>query len=308
MMKQSRPHVSIVIPAFNEIVFLTACLDSVLGQSSDDWEAIVVDDASPDVDLESVVREFRDDRLRVIRHNTNRGQGAARNTGFRNARGSLVLPLDSDDLLLPEFVSSTAGQFSEFPETDCVFTDFRLFGETDETWQNTSDRTLRDMLLGQWIPGAGTMMRREVWERVHGYCEDRALVGNEDWDFWIAALATDLHVVHLPRPLYLYRRHGQSVSSRALRRVEYLQREQLYKRHQTLYDRYQVGDAFRATGYLNSAEFFWRLGERRRALGVAGTALRRRGVAWPFVTLTVRATQSSARTRVQRLRTRVAGS
>ena len=301
----SGPQVSIVIPCFNQGHFLAECLASLLSQSFGDWEAIVVDDASADADINAVVEQLHDDRCRVVQHTINRGQGAARNTGFREARASLVVPVDSDDILHPDFLSTVLRPFHDSPMVDGVFTDFHLFGLDDEVWHYDSDLTLRDMLLAQWIPGAGTAMRRSVWERVQGYCEERALVGNEDWDFWISALSADLNVVHIPLPLYLYRKHEQSVSAFSIRYDEHRQRELLYRRHKALYDQYQLGGQFRAVGYFNSAVFSWQVGERRRAVRLAGAALRIRGVARPFLSTTARASARRAITHGEQWRARV---
>lgn len=95
--------VSIIIPVYNVEKYLAACLDSVLGQTLKDIEAVCVNDCSPDASqqiLESFAR--RDDRVKVFRHERNSGLAAARNTGLENCGGEYVFFLDSDDLLFAE--------------------------------------------------------------------------------------------------------------------------------------------------------------------------------------------------------------
>lgn len=245
------------------------------------WEAIVVDDASTECELAHVVADHGDSRVRVIRHERNRGEGAARNTGFEHAPTTLVLPLDADDKLHPDFLSRTTRALEAvLPKANCIYTDFQLFGASTDRWRNTAERTLRDMLRAQWIPGPGTLMCRTVWERAGGYSEDQALLGNADWDFWIGALAAGARPIHLPLPLYLYRRHQSSLSA-SMSANDYRQREYIYRRHRDLFDRHRAGGEFRAIGYLNSAMFAWATHDRRRAIALLVHGLAIRGGTWP---------------------------
>jgi glycosyltransferase involved in cell wall biosynthesis len=95
----SAPHFSVIIPVYNRAKMLAAAIGSVLGQTCQDFEIVVVDDGSQD-DPQSVVNRFQDARIRFIRQD-NRGGGAARNTAIDAARGRFIAPLDSDDIFLP---------------------------------------------------------------------------------------------------------------------------------------------------------------------------------------------------------------
>src|SRR3990167_9420175 len=91
-----RPVVSVVMPTFNLARLLERALRSALDQTYDNLEIIVVDDASSD-DTPDVVKTVQDERVRYIRHETNRGGSAARNTGIRIATGEFIAFLDDDD-------------------------------------------------------------------------------------------------------------------------------------------------------------------------------------------------------------------
>ena len=108
------PVVSVVIPTYNRAPQLGRALRSVLSQTFQDWEVIVVDDASKD-NSEEVVNSFHDPRIRYLRHETNQGGSAARNTGIRAATGEYVGFLDSDDEWLPE---KLAMQLAVFQTSD----------------------------------------------------------------------------------------------------------------------------------------------------------------------------------------------
>lgn len=299
---ESCPDVTVVIPAFNQPVFLRECLETLTAQEMTNWEAIVVDDASTECELAQVVADHNDSRVRVIRHGRNRGEGAARNTGFEEARATLVLPLDSDDKLHPEFLSRTTQALEAvLPRANCIYTDFQLFGASTDLWRYTADRSLCDMLRAQWIPGPGTLMCRTVWERAGGYSEEYALIGNADWDFWIGALAAGARPVHLPLPLYLYRRHQSSLSA-SMPANDYRQREYIYHRHRDLFDRCGVGGEFRAVGYLNSAISAWVAHKRMRAVSLLVHGLAIRGGIWAVSRSVAGTAKVHAQRRVQTTR------
>src|SRR5258708_15563923 len=98
------PYFTVIIPTFDRASLLERALRSCLGQDYGDWEAIIVDDASPDAGAAAsaeVVRRIGDPRIRLIRHEQNRGVCEARNTGARAARGSWLIFHDDDDELVP---------------------------------------------------------------------------------------------------------------------------------------------------------------------------------------------------------------
>ncbi len=94
------PKVSVIIPTHNRAALLPRAVNSVLSQTFQDYEIIIVDDCSPD-NTQDVIAAFSDPRVRSIRHETNRRQSAAINTGIANARGEYIAFLDDDDEWLP---------------------------------------------------------------------------------------------------------------------------------------------------------------------------------------------------------------
>src|SRR5215510_16389067 len=94
------PAVSVIIPTYNRAEFLRLAITSVLNQTFQDFEIIVVDDASEDHTHE-VVSDFSDKRIKYIRHEANKRVSAARNTGVLSASGDYIAFLDDDDEWLP---------------------------------------------------------------------------------------------------------------------------------------------------------------------------------------------------------------
>lgn len=109
------PEFSVIVPVYNRAHVLGRTLKSVLAQTFQDFEIVVVDDGSSD-DPKAVVQEFADPRIRFVRQE-NRGGGAARNTGIDAARGRLVAFLDSDDEFLPHHLERMRGLLATGQET-----------------------------------------------------------------------------------------------------------------------------------------------------------------------------------------------
>ena len=95
------PDVSVIIPTYDRSEFLRTAIASVLAQTLQDFEIIVVDDASAD-DTQEVVGNLDDGRIRYIRHEINKGVAATRNTGVLNSKGKYIAFLDDDDKWFPE--------------------------------------------------------------------------------------------------------------------------------------------------------------------------------------------------------------
>lgn len=264
--------VSVVIPAFNSDAWLGECLRSVIAQEEEAWEAMVVDDASTQGDAEPIIAALGDPRIRLIRHRENRGLGAARNTGFEAAAAALVLPLDADDMLAPSFLRRLMELLGSDPSLDCAFADFELFGAREGV------RAMRVEPPGvlaryQWLPGAGVLMKRELWLRAGGYGEDEMLrLGNEDWDFWLRAAGVGFKAGHVAEPLYRYRQHAQNMSH-TLNAEDHVSRLFLLRRHRAFFDEHHAARRFLATGFWYAAESARRRRRVVRSLALGARAL-----------------------------------
>ena len=202
------PLVTIVIPYHhNYAQYLEACLESIRQQTYTNWEAILVDDASVGETAEAVVGKLADARFSIIRHERNRGQAAARNTGIRSGSGTFVMPVDCDDLLAPTHLEKLMRALEEHRHCGAAYADFNLFFAASGVLEFPV-RDTRALLREQWIPHPGTVVRRVLWERANGYREDEIFrTGNEDWDYFLAIAEIDLQAVRVPEPLYQYRQH-----------------------------------------------------------------------------------------------------
>lgn len=117
------PAVTIVLPVFNRVQVVARAVDSVLDQTFEDFELVVVDDGSSD-GTPDLVAGFLDSRIRLISMPQNRGACAARNRGIEAAQGEIVCLLDSDDVYRPEKLAVVRDHFERSPELDLLVDSF----------------------------------------------------------------------------------------------------------------------------------------------------------------------------------------
>lgn len=263
----SSPQVTVVVPFHHAYaMYLEECLASIQRQTFEDWEAIVVDDASTSDDACAIVERLGDARIRVIRHERNRGCAAARNTGIRSGVGAFLMTIDCDDVVEKTHLEKLMRALADHPECGAAYTDYFMFAAQTGK-REFPVRDTQALLREQWIPHGGALVRRAMWERANGYCEDDVFrVGNEDWDYWLSIAETGLKAVRVPEPLYGYRQHAHSMTNSQFQYADYVTRERIYVRHRSLFDDFRMKRAFLSGGYRVSGRAFWRKGERLRGL------------------------------------------
>lgn len=210
------PAVSVIVPFFRGSEFLDECLGSIAGQTFRNWEVIVVDDASPEPAARLIQRHgglLAGNPLRLIRHETNRGVAAARNTGMHHARANLFAFLDGDDRWRPEFLETMVGLIGgrniAFACSACERFDSasgQILGSIGPTVERMRDLA-SSIYEGNFLQPSATLMTRSVFETIGGYDEVPALRHIEDWDFSIRLVSWGIPVVWTDRLLVDYRSH-----------------------------------------------------------------------------------------------------
>ena len=183
------PLVSVIIPTLNRPDFLRAALQSVLGQTVGDFEILVVDDGST-IDPRPVLAALDDGRIRYFRHDSNRGEAAARNTGIRNARGTYVAFLDDDDEWLPDKLRLQLDLFGQSPDAvACVYGGHVALQGLNGRELRRDVPTRRGGLFQELLernvigPPSTVMVRRQCLERVGLF--DESIAFGVDYDMWI---------------------------------------------------------------------------------------------------------------------------
>lgn len=207
------PRVSVVMPARNAIPHVGGAIASVLAQTVEDLELVVVDDGSSDATA-AVARAFADPRVVVV-EGPARGVAAARNAGISAARASTIAFCDADDILLPTHLAALLGVL---PADDAIATAnaYWLFAggidvrKTRHRGRFPPPEDQRRAILEQNFVSTMSAFPRSVVDRIGPFAED--LTHAEDWDFWMRAVFAGIPIVHQPVPLALYR-WGEGLSA-----------------------------------------------------------------------------------------------
>ena len=215
------PKISLIIPVYKVEAYLPACLDSVLTQTFSDWEAICVNDGSPD-NCGAILAEYaqKDSRIKVITQD-NQGVSVARNKAMENATGEYICFLDSDDELAPTFFQKMHQAITD-TNSDIVWCDFQQ-GEVKQPWQEqNADITLYTNAFDKFIeekPNMGAVIwnklyKRELLEKVQFKTEISQ--GGEDILYLYQAVYYAKNITHIHNELYFYRTRPDSVMTSRL--------------------------------------------------------------------------------------------
>ena len=188
-MPEKNPTVSVIIPTYNRAHLIGRAIQSVLNQTYQDFEVIVVDDGSID-NTEKIVKSFNDPRIRYIRHEKNKGAAAARNTGIRAARGKYIAFQDSDDEWLSEKLEKQMKIFENAPANlGVVYTGFwRIEHDKKKyipfSWVVQKEGNIhKELLKGSFIDLPTVLIRKECFKKAVMF--DEKLPRLQDWELVI---------------------------------------------------------------------------------------------------------------------------
>jgi len=209
------PTVSVIIPTYNRANLIEKAIKSVLKQTYQDFEIIVVDDGSID-NTEEIVKDFTDFRIHYICHKHNQGVSAARNTGIKTCRGEYIAFLDSDDEWLPGKLDKQIKVLqSESSEVGVVHSDLLYIDENGKNMNKLRNPKkggyIYEDLLGKNCvgPPSTLLIKKECFNRVGLF--DNLLNAQEDWDMYIR-IAKYYKFTFIKIPLVKYRKHPSQIS------------------------------------------------------------------------------------------------
>lgn len=198
------PAVSVIIPVYNAAPFVGPAIESVLAQTFQDYEIIVVDDGSIDRSRDEILKFG--DRVNYV-HQANRGQAVARNTGIARAAGRYLAFLDADDLWYPQklrrcvdLLEADAGAAMACSTFTLMSMDGKII--TPHVTLPTSGDLYPRILLGNILSCQGSLIRRPVFDETGGFCEETTLY--EDWALF-ARISRRHRVRWIDEPLFYYR-------------------------------------------------------------------------------------------------------
>jgi len=197
------PLVSIVTPYYNAGKYFEETFNSVINQGFERFEWIIVNDGSTNQeDIDILIKFSRmDSRIRVI-NQQNGGLACARNTGFKNSKTELIVPLDADDLIADTCLEYLYWALYYNQDAAWAYSDVVGFQGQEYLWRkifNSNQMKKSNLLV------ATAMIRKKDYEEVGGY-KVEGFSYNEDWRFWLEMLAVGKKPVHVKGFLFWYRR------------------------------------------------------------------------------------------------------
>lgn len=228
----SQTLISIIVPCYTQAQYLDECLQSVLNQTYQNWECIIVNDGSPD-NTEEVAKRWLEKNLRFkYFKKENGGVSAARNFGIEKAEGDWILPLDGDDRISNQYLELASKEFSDH---DIVYSEGEYFGEK-QGQIIVDDFNATEILLENQI-FCTAFFKKQDWKNTGGFDESMQR-GYEDWDFWLRMLnlkKEDLKVKKINYSGFQYRIKSISRNTVAMQEEDLNIRKYLCNKYPKLY-------------------------------------------------------------------------
>ena len=226
------PIVSVVVPNYNHARYLTQRIDSIMSQFMQNFEIIILDDASTDESVYTIEKYLMDPRVRLLRNRVNSGSPFLQwNRGVSEARGAYVWIAESDDYSDPRFLDQLVSRLESCPDAAVSYCDsYRVnsdghvlevykdyFAKIDSKhWENDFINNGRDEIMNylirkNTIPNASAVLfRKASYVQAGGASADLRLCG--DWLMWIKMLMLG-NLVYVAQPLNFFRCHSENVRS-----------------------------------------------------------------------------------------------
>ena len=207
---QNNPLVTVYITNYNYAPFLEQSVESVLDQTFQDFELIIIDDGSTDGSRDIIERYRENDKVRVI-YQQNKGLNATNNVAISEAQGKYIVRLDADDFLEPSALGMMVTLMEADSELGLVFPDYYYVDEEGNVTGQERRHHFDDevTLYDQPAHGACTMVRLDFLKKMGGY--DEEFTCQDGYELWVK-FVTFYKVTNISRPLFSYRRHGNNLT------------------------------------------------------------------------------------------------
>lgn len=204
-----QPKISVIMGIYNCEDTLREAIDSIVNQTVTDWELILCDDGSKDgtYDIAKKYEANIPRKVIVLKNDENRGLNYTLNRCLKSAKGMYIARMDGDDRCSPKRFEKELAVLEQEPEISIVSSDMEHFDETG-TWGRISHPEYpqkADFVGGTPFCHAPCMVKREAYEAVGGYSEEKWTLRVEDYHLWIKMYAAGYKGKNIPLPLYQMR-------------------------------------------------------------------------------------------------------
>lgn len=209
--------ISVILPVYNGEDHIEESIESVLSQTYQEFELIIVNDCSTDRTLEIIERYAKKDkRIKIVDNIKNLKLPRSLNEGFRNAKGKYYTWTSDDNMFLPNAFERMMAALATNPEAGMVYCDYEIINESGQKIGKRNLPEPQTIYTGNCI-GACFLYRSNVAKKVGEYSADMFLA--EDYDYWLR-IYKESPIIHIREGLYLYRNHDKSLTATRLQEVK----------------------------------------------------------------------------------------
>lgn len=225
--------ISVIIPFFNRNDIIKETIQSILNQTYQNFEILIIDDGS---EIALTQKDIQNDlRIKVFRQ-TNQGQTVARNLGAQKSEGEFLLFLDDDDLISPTYIEKCIHVLQSNDDIKIAYTEASIFGRGKSKKWRLAKFNLHQFLLENCIY-VSAVHRKSDFINVGGF--DDRLTFFEDWDLWLSIIKNNGLVYRVPETLFHYRKDINQNSVSDIGNKDIMIRDRnfqiLYNKHKELY-------------------------------------------------------------------------
>ena len=218
-MDKTNTLVSIVVPTYNHSIYLKRALESIINQTYENWEVIVIDNHSTDNTFE-VVANFKNNRIKYLKVHNKGIIAISRNIGIKSANGEWIAFLDSDDWWTRDKLEICIQSINEkvdfiYHDLEIIANNSRIFSRKKIKSRKLKKPVLIDLLTeGNEIGNSSVFVRKKFLDEINGIDESKELVAAEDYNTWLRIAKLTDQFVYLKKRLGYYLVHDQSVSKK----------------------------------------------------------------------------------------------
>ena len=209
------------MPAYNSADFITDSIQSVMQQTHQNWELLIIDDASLDNTV-SIIKKFEtlDSRIKLFQNNENKGTGISRNVGIKDAQGAYIAFLDSDDLWLPKKLEVQLA-FMQAHDLVMTYSSYYLIDEYGKDLNKKVEAlptlSFQKLLKSNYVGHLTGIYRADKIGKIYS----SVLRKRQDWALWLSILLKIKSTKGISQPLAKYRIREKSISNNKLGLLKY---------------------------------------------------------------------------------------
>jgi glycosyltransferase involved in cell wall biosynthesis len=213
------PFFSVIIPTYNRAAQLDRALNSVLVQSFQDFEVLIMDDGSTD-NTREIVSQYSDSRIVYEWAANSGGPARPRNRGIKRAAGTWICFLDADDWWKINKLEVCCKYINEkvdllYHDLEVKFDKRKLFGKpTIKTRQLLRPVIINLLVDGNAISNSSVVVRKKLLDQINGINENKQMVASEDYNTWLKVAKITDNFIYIPETLGFYMYHSQGISRR----------------------------------------------------------------------------------------------